>query len=154
MGSKFFSVWYHSRASMTTLFVLRYNWRFKLRRIIPTSRPRPCLLHWVACLNSCRLDDIPYMCSCRKNFSVCWFVNKYGLPDYYQSCILTFITTLAKFTSCLMYVYHIYMVSAMSCSYSNNVSQTSSYNIEYKCSYWTFLCWLKIGMALLQQLFW
>ena len=71
-----------------------------------------------------------------------------------QGCILTFLTTLAKFTSCLMYVYHIYMVSAMSCSYSNNVSQTSMYNIEYKCSYWTFSCWLKIGMAILQELFW
>ena len=52
-----------------------------------------------------------------------------------QGCILTFSTTLPKFTSCLMYVYHIYMVSVMSCSYSNNVSQTSMYNIEYKCSF-------------------
>ena len=59
MGWKFFSVWYHRRASMTTLSALRYNWRFKLRKIIPTSRPRLCLLHWVACLSSYRLDDIP-----------------------------------------------------------------------------------------------
>ena len=42
-----------------------------------------------------------------------------------QGCSLTFLTALAKFTSCLIYVYHIYIVSAMSSSYSNNVSQTS-----------------------------
>ena len=40
------------------------------------------------------------------------------VADLDQGCILAFLTTLAKFTCCLMYLYHIYMVSAMSCSYS------------------------------------
>ena len=72
-----------------------------------------------------------------------------------KGCILTFFTTLAKFTSCLIYVYrliHIHvniLFSAMSCIYSNYVMQTSMYmyNIEYYCSYCTFLCGLKNGMA-------
>ena len=50
--------------------------------------------------------------------------------EYIQGCILTFLTTLAKLTSCLVCVYHIYMVSAMSCSYSNNISKTSMYYTE------------------------
>ena len=102
MGWILFSVWYHERASMTTLSVLRYNWRSKLRKIIPTSRPRPCLLHWVACLNRYRLEGIPYLCSCRYNFSAFRFVNKYGLPVYYtfkrKWCSWFFLSIYKKIT--------------------------------------------------------
>ena len=71
---------------------------------------------------------------------------------------LLFFTTLAKFTSCQMYAYsratYMYITGYMSWLYSNNVSWTSMYNIEYYRSYWTFSCWLKNGMAILWELFW
>ena len=41
------------------------------------------------------------------------------------------------------YIHVHILVSAMSCIYSNNVNQTSMYNIEYYCSYCTFWCSLK-----------